>query len=129
MNMLNQMRFGELSPEAVQAFKRLARRVEYDDDIEPTDLSVLTEHYVLAMTSQFYHFRFSKRYEVDRANNQRLAQLKTKAHVYEARDIPGYDSNGRRLSAAIMVKVLERLVAQQTITLKVCFLFRLRGCL
>ena len=39
--MLNAMRFGHLEDATVQAFKALARRVEYTDGIEPTDLQVV----------------------------------------------------------------------------------------
>ena len=39
IDMLNAMRFGKLTPETIQAFARLNRRVKYDDGIEPTDLS------------------------------------------------------------------------------------------
>jgi hypothetical protein len=32
------MRFGELDPKAVKAFKNLSRPVTYADEIEPTEL-------------------------------------------------------------------------------------------
>lgn len=36
--MLNEMRFGMLSPETIQTFRSLDRPVEYSDGIEPNDL-------------------------------------------------------------------------------------------
>jgi ATP-dependent DNA helicase PIF1 len=38
--MLNEMRFGALSNESAQTFKRLSRAIEYDDGIGPTELYV-----------------------------------------------------------------------------------------
>ena len=40
VDMLNAMRFGQLSPEMIQAFRGLSREVTYSDGIEPTELSV-----------------------------------------------------------------------------------------
>lgn len=62
--------------------------------------------------------RFSIRKEVNSANSNRLARLKTPPHVYKARDIPGWDDAGRPVGRAIADKLLERLVAQDVITLK-----------
>jgi ATP-dependent DNA helicase PIF1 len=38
VDMLNAMRFGELDPSTVAAFKNLSRKVHYTDGIEPTEL-------------------------------------------------------------------------------------------
>ena len=62
--------------------------------------------------------RFSTRAEVDNANEWRLHRLKTETHVYEARDVPGYDHNGYRVKHDVMKKLLSRLVAPELITLK-----------
>lgn len=37
---LNEMRLGKLSNEAIQTFRSLSRKPEGDDDIEPTELYV-----------------------------------------------------------------------------------------
>ncbi|GJE87831.1 ATP-dependent DNA helicase PIF1 [Phanerochaete sordida] len=99
VDMLNAMRFGKLLPETIEAFKKLSRRVTYTDNIEPTDL-------------------FSTREEVDNANQWRLHRLKTDVHVYAARDTPGYDRNYNEVKPDVMEKLLDRLVAQKSITLK-----------
>ncbi len=59
VNMLNAMRFGQLNPEIIQAFRGLSRKVEYTDGLEPTDLyvsfvySYLAAHRVVILTMSF----------------------------------------------------------------------------
>ena len=65
--MLNEMRFGKLTPGSIDAFKSLSRPIKYNDAIEPTEL-------------------FPRREDVDRANNQRLDQLNTDGWSYAAVD-------------------------------------------
>ena len=38
VDMLNSMRLGQLTPETVDVFMRLSRKVTYEDGIDPTDL-------------------------------------------------------------------------------------------
>jgi hypothetical protein len=59
------------------------------------------------------------RFEVENANNARLSQLTAKSHIYNAKDIPGIDSNEKRVTIAQMERLLERLVAQKELELKV----------
>jgi len=100
VDMLNAIRFGKTSVSTARAFRQLSRRVTYDDGIEPTEL-------------------FPTRAEVDYANRTRLEQLPDKPHIYEARDIPGLDSNGKRVSIAHMERLLDRMVAPKILELKV----------
>ncbi|KAM6497101.1 hypothetical protein JOM56_007574 [Amanita muscaria] len=65
--MLNEMRFGQLSPKSVQKFKQLARPIRYEDGLEATEL-------------------FPRREDVDRSNSGRLSRLNTQAEEYAAKD-------------------------------------------
>ncbi|KAK8850592.1 hypothetical protein IAR55_004511 [Kwoniella newhampshirensis] len=67
VDMLNEMRFGRLSPQSIAAFKQLARNIEYTDGIEPTEL-------------------FPRREDVDRANNTRLTQINREGYSYQSTD-------------------------------------------
>jgi ATP-dependent DNA helicase PIF1 len=40
--MLNEMRLGKITNDTVAAFRKLSRRITYDDDIEATELCVTT---------------------------------------------------------------------------------------
>jgi ATP-dependent DNA helicase PIF1 len=98
--MLNEMRYGNLSPGTIQAFKRLSRNIEYKDGIAPTEL-------------------YAMRHEVSTANAMRLDQLRTETRTFNATDIPGYDSEGNRISEQRKRNLLEKLVCQESVTLKV----------
>lgn len=64
--------------------------------------------------------RYATRKEVDAHNSYRLGQLNADTHVYEARDMPGWDEEiGEHFPVAVMVQSVERLVAQKSVTLKV----------
>lgn len=45
IDMLNEMRLGALSQSTISAFRKLDRRVVYDDGIEPTELCVVFTAY------------------------------------------------------------------------------------
>ncbi len=53
------------------------------------------------------------------ANAYRLRAIDAQPFQYDATDIPGYNSNGYRITREEMKKLLERLVAPESITLKV----------
>ncbi|OAX43616.1 hypothetical protein K503DRAFT_680770, partial [Rhizopogon vinicolor AM-OR11-026] len=103
VDMLNAMRFGKLGADSIQAFGSLSRPVKYSDGIGPTQL-------------------YPTRAEVDRANQARLNSLPGDSIRYEATDTPGRDSNDNLVSLESMKRLLERLVAQQVIHLKVVLL-------
>ncbi|TFY70117.1 hypothetical protein EVJ58_g60 [Rhodofomes roseus] len=99
VDMLNSMRFGHLTPETIVEFKKLSRKVTYDDGIDPTDL-------------------FPTRREVEIANNARLAQLPDSPHRYLAIDRSGRDGNGNEITAERARNLLDRLVAPKELVLK-----------
>lgn len=37
-NMLNDMRLGKITDDTVRAFRKLSRKIQYDDDLEATEL-------------------------------------------------------------------------------------------
>lgn len=43
VDMLNEMRFGNLSPKSINMFRSLSRSIEYDDGLGPTELYVRPE--------------------------------------------------------------------------------------
>ncbi|TFY83127.1 hypothetical protein EWM64_g883 [Hericium alpestre] len=100
VDMLNSMRFGQLTPDAIDKFRNLSRPLVYDDGIEPTEL-------------------FPTRAEVDHANMTRLNRINERAHNYMSQDYPGTDSNDQRIGREKMEKLLGHLIAQKEITLKV----------
>ncbi len=65
--MLNEMRFGRMTPESIAAFRKLSRPIYYDDGIEPTEL-------------------FPRREDVDRSNGTRLSAINTNGYSYVAVD-------------------------------------------
>ncbi|KAA1082751.1 hypothetical protein PGT21_050071 [Puccinia graminis f. sp. tritici] len=67
IDMLNEMRMGELTRDSIQRFYKLSRELNFGDGIEPTEL-------------------YPTRNEVERSNATRLAALKTEARVYAAID-------------------------------------------
>ncbi|WWC92397.1 uncharacterized protein L201_007354 [Kwoniella dendrophila CBS 6074] len=94
IDMLNEMRFGKLTPNSVQAFKSLAREVRYTDSIEPTEL-------------------FPRREDVDRANQTRLNQLNTDGYSYVSTD------GGNITDPAQREKLLGNFMASKFLELKV----------
>ncbi|WVQ95472.1 hypothetical protein IAU59_002569 [Kwoniella sp. CBS 9459] len=67
VDMLNEMRFGKLTPKSIEAFRSLSRPIDYTDNIEPTEL-------------------FPRREDVDKSNSTRLRQLNTDGYSYSAVD-------------------------------------------
>lgn len=63
--------------------------------------------------------RYPTRSEVEEANTTRLAQIAENATEFEAIDRPGFDKKGKRVPLRKMAQLLNRLVALQTVALKV----------
>lgn len=98
VDMLNAMRLGHLSPDAIEKFRKLSRPVIYDDGIEPTDLSVSSFcRWLYAHLSVRYHLSFPTRREVDNANGLRLNRLPGPERRYDAADVGGVDFAGMPL--------------------------------
>lgn len=116
MKMLNAMRFGQVDAQTVNEFKKLTRTVEYTDGIGPTQLQVLP--YLISLLADFCA-RYPTRKEVDNANETQLRQIASDAHVYSSLDLPGVDSKGQPVSAQAVERLLERMIAAKSLTLKV----------
>ncbi|THH11770.1 hypothetical protein EW145_g431 [Phellinidium pouzarii] len=100
IRLLNQMRYGKLDDADVKHFNKLSRAVVYTDGIEPTEL-------------------FPLRREVETANASRLSSLPGPSHTYRALDIAGIDIRGHPITLQQAEKLLERLIAVKSLTLKV----------
>jgi PIF1-like helicase len=62
---------------------------------------------------------FSRRAEVDRANQERLKQLPGEEATYNAYDYPGYDSKGHPTSHQRMTQLLGQTLAVSILALRV----------
>ena len=92
--MLNEMRFGKLSPTSIAAFRALSRPIQYADGIEPTEL-------------------FPRREDVDRSNSSRLDVLNTDGWTYNAVD------SGAVTDPIQREKLLANFMAPESICLKI----------
>lgn len=90
--MLNEMRLGKLSPTTITNFNRLSRPLDFQDDIEATEL-------------------FPTRMEVDNANQQRMRMLSGQEMKFEAVDSGVSDLTVRN-------KMLANFMAPEVISLK-----------
>lgn len=101
VDLLNQMRQGEISPAAKQTFVGLSRPLPQDDGLLPTEL-------------------FPLRTEVDRANAARMAALPGPSFTYEARDSGAAqpDRRAKLLEAMVAVKNLELKANAQVMLIK-----------
>lgn len=93
VDMLNEMRFGRLTPASIRTFHELARPIR-DDDIDATEL-------------------FPRREEVDRANNLRMSALPGREQRFTARD------SGTITDPTQRDKMLQNFMAPKDISLKI----------
>src|ERR1700753_1890576 len=93
VDLLNSLRMGVSSRDAVSMFNGLSRPLPTIDGIVPTEL-------------------FPLRNEVDSANKAKLNGLKTRSEIYESRD-SGAATNERR------TKIFENMLSQRTLEIKV----------
>ena len=91
--MLNEMRLGGLSPDSISKFKALQRPLQFNDNIEPTEL-------------------FPTREEVDFANNARMRALPGSLHAFHA------EEGGAITDLRARGKLLQNCMAPQIIELK-----------
>ncbi|GJE85923.1 ATP-dependent DNA helicase PIF1 [Phanerochaete sordida] len=97
---LNQLRMGEVTPEALAFFQRLSRPVTYGDGIRPTEL-------------------FSTRWEVDVKNAFELEKLPGRTRTFRSVDSPGRDPvTDKMLKGDELTKALERISAPERLELK-----------
>ncbi|CUM56142.1 unnamed protein product [Debaryomyces fabryi] len=92
IDMLNDMRNGKVNNDTIAEFKRLSRKLENPDGIEPAEL-------------------FSTRYEVENANNTRLNLLKGESQIFKAIDSGSLPTDQRQT-------VLNNFLAPQKLFLK-----------
>ncbi|QRV74297.1 ATP-dependent DNA helicase PIF1 [Ceratobasidium sp. AG-Ba] len=92
VDMLNEMRFGRLTPASIRTFHELARPID-DGDIDATEL-------------------FPRREDVDRANNLRMAALPGREESFPARD------GGAITDLAQRDKMLQNFMAPKDLVLK-----------
>lgn len=125
VDMLNMMRYGNMTPEASARFYALSRTVTYDDGIEPTELYVWVFRsnsrllLLLIIYTCFGQCRYPTRNEVHLANSSRLAQIDAPVYTYNSEDWPGVDADEKRISMEKMRKLLDRIIAPKAIELKV----------
>lgn len=91
--MLNEMREGRLSQSSITTFRSLNRPLNFNDDLEATEL-------------------FALRSEVDKANKDRLVNLQGNEEVFEARD------GGTIVDKTQRDKLLSNCMAPEAIVLK-----------
>lgn len=94
IEMLNEMRFGRLTPESINRFRSLSRTIHYDDGIEPTEL-------------------FPRREDVERSNSYRIQALNTEGFSYPSSD------GGTITDPAQKEKLLSNFMAPKTMNLKI----------
>ncbi|RFU24339.1 hypothetical protein B7463_g12002, partial [Scytalidium lignicola] len=92
-NMLNEMRLGKISDETIRAFRKLNRKLDFNDALEATEL-------------------FPTRNEVENANAFRMRDLHGKGYRFEARD------TGTIKDEALREKLLSNMMAPKVLELK-----------
>ncbi|KAJ2918646.1 hypothetical protein MD484_g1770, partial [Candolleomyces efflorescens] len=94
VDMLNEMRFGNLSPQSIAEFKKLSRPIHYEDGMEATELFPLRE-------------------DVERSNTSRMSRLSTEEKRFTAVDGGSIiDPNQRQ-------KMLANFMAPQMLKLRI----------
>ena len=117
--MLNEARFGKLSAETIQAFRKLSRPVQYTDDIEPTRLYVYPLY--VGMIGLTRLTRYPTNAEVDNANRIPLRKLPEPGMTFKSSDTAGFDGNWQPLSEQAMLDSLSRnTIAPKVIEMRVC---------
>lgn len=99
VDLLNSLRLGNVTAEIALAIRRLERRVEYADGIEPTDL-VPTRNQASAI------------------NRQKLKELPAPPHKFIGTDRRGLDRHGKPIPDQIYEKIIDRIAAPKAISLK-----------
>lgn len=110
------MRHGRLSDANARLLATLNRPITDNDGTVPTELFVARNH---TMRYCLRTPRFPLRREVDRANMNHLQKLSGDIHEYAAKDIPGCDMDGNRISPQLASRFLERVMAAILLKLKV----------
>jgi ATP-dependent DNA helicase PIF1 len=96
VDMLNEMRFGQLSVASIREFKKLDREVVYSDGLAPTELWPL-------------------RADVSQSNMRRLVQLRGDPHHFKAEDSVGPSWRG---TSEQLQKELNNMLSEPRLELK-----------
>jgi ATP-dependent DNA helicase PIF1 len=107
--MLNEMRLGKISNDTIAAFKKLSRKIEYEDALEATELYVAHESTITLLT---LNCRFPTRNEVENANAYRMRNLVGKSYYYTAKD------TGSIADESMREKLLSNMMASKSLELK-----------
>lgn len=110
--MLNEMRFGRLTPKSIAKFKSLSRAIQYEDGLDATEL--YAPHFSL-LELDFNHriYRFPRREDVDRSNSTRISRLQTQQEVFTGLD------GGLITDETQRQKMLANFMAPQKLSLRV----------
>lgn len=108
-NMLNELRLGKITNETIASFKKLNRKIQYEDALEATELYVVHDFTITLLT---LGYRFPTRNEVDNANAYRMRDLVGKPYKYPAID------GGAIMDEAMRDKLLSNMMASKELLLK-----------
>lgn len=118
IDMLNSMRHGQIDGQTAAQFYKLSRPIQYSDGLDPCELYVLCfreiNRCIAYLTSSF-----PLREQVHEANQTKLRRIIGTPHPYEAIDVAGHDIRNNQISIVQAKKLLDRLIAPETIELKV----------
>ena len=99
IDMLNAMRTGNITPEINKEFEALSRSVEYNDGLEPTEL-------------------YPVRWQVERANAQRLKALPGSTFTFDSRDSSDFDTAQKFFEQLMAPKRLELKIGAQVLLIR-----------
>jgi len=109
------MRIGQLKEKHIRMLQSLSRPLVYADGIEPSYLYVYI-HEFFGLHLKFS--RFPLRADAEACNKERLQALQTPPVTYEAMDAAGFDVFQQPITKEQALKLLERQISPQIITLK-----------
>ncbi len=108
--MLNEMRLGKISNETVASFKKLSRKIQYEDALDATELYIYLPLLSCAYANKIASF--PTRNEVENSNAFRMRDLKGKSYKYVAVD------SGTITDLNMRDKLLSNMMAPKQIELK-----------
>ena len=117
VDILNSMRFGNMTSVTIQRLHALSREIQYQDGILPTDLWALTSLFL--NLSWTLRIRFPTKAEVERRNHACLNAIRSRPYQYKSLDTPGCDQFGQLHNGDKLGAILDRLIAPSSVSLKV----------
>jgi ATP-dependent DNA helicase PIF1 len=110
--MLNEMRFGRLTPRSIAKFKSLSRAIQYEDGLDATELYANGSPSA-SQTLTAHIYRFPRREDVERSNLSRINRLCSKEETFNAYD------GGLIVDETQRQKMLANFMAPQRLSLRV----------